>query len=347
MNWLRSILIAAVVGIASTFPTFASAQLPKPLDRTGRVLGFGWGDGYHTCTDSKIRLGANLPPKSFTAGHRFQHATARNGLIRQVGSTFYDQFDASNGRSCDGCGPQACDGAPITWIHGSHVTRGCDAGCDAAPGALSMPMEIIPPPVINEPKIGLPISTRVPEFNPFTIGAPMASAAAVKKHPIRPKPPALMRPRRISIPVSSKHPRKFAFTPPGIPESLLSPQPVPVATSTRHTVSSSTPAVLRPTHPDDENTSGALATEIISAAGVPSYVMEQPSATASAASGKPQPSRLGMSSVPTKPKVAARPSRLGAGTQSRDPILTRPTVEMATRRPESGDPVIFQPGIRR
>ena len=102
--WMAFVFIKLSVG---PLP-FARAEFPNPVQRLGRLQGFGWGDGYHTCSDAKLRIGADLPPKYYMQGHRPKGHPVRD-RVRQIGSTFYDHFDAANGRpSCRG----GCDAPP-------------------------------------------------------------------------------------------------------------------------------------------------------------------------------------------------------------------------------------------
>ena len=110
-RWIRVALLASVL----VFAGIASAEITEPLNRFGRTFGVGWGDGYHACGRDRIRLVADLPPRSYAA--RQHHAFSSRS---RVGLTFYDQFDASSGRACD-----SCDSAPSgTMIQGSQVSFG-------------------------------------------------------------------------------------------------------------------------------------------------------------------------------------------------------------------------------
>ncbi len=66
------VLCGAASGVLPLNATAQEASLPKafePLTRMGRTLGLGWGDGYHAC-DRDCRLPtADLPPRSYAAGH--------------------------------------------------------------------------------------------------------------------------------------------------------------------------------------------------------------------------------------------------------------------------------------
>ncbi|MEM6471736.1 MAG: hypothetical protein AAF802_19405 [Planctomycetota bacterium] len=53
-----------ILGFATAGST-AFADTTSIIDRAGRLLGFGWGDGYHACRDGGCRPGADLPPGSY------------------------------------------------------------------------------------------------------------------------------------------------------------------------------------------------------------------------------------------------------------------------------------------
>ena len=55
--------LASVAALAGS--TVATAGHPVSVQRLGRLLGFGWSDGYHVCRDSGLRPGADLPPQSY------------------------------------------------------------------------------------------------------------------------------------------------------------------------------------------------------------------------------------------------------------------------------------------
>ncbi|QEF99049.1 hypothetical protein Mal15_31080 [Stieleria maiorica] len=55
----------------------ARADHPATLQRVGRLLGVGWGDGYHVCRDGGCRPGADLPPHGFP--DQFGHKRCADG----------------------------------------------------------------------------------------------------------------------------------------------------------------------------------------------------------------------------------------------------------------------------
>ncbi|WP_197169047.1 hypothetical protein [Novipirellula galeiformis] len=64
-----------VLGGAGT----AEADVPNPLQQFGRMVGAGWGDGYHACKCSGFRPLADLPPRPYCygdCGAPCSHATA-------------------------------------------------------------------------------------------------------------------------------------------------------------------------------------------------------------------------------------------------------------------------------
>lgn len=63
----RTIRVAAAVTFVAVAAssTGVIAEHPASVQRLGRWLGVGWGDGYHVCRDGGFRPGADLPPASF------------------------------------------------------------------------------------------------------------------------------------------------------------------------------------------------------------------------------------------------------------------------------------------
>ncbi|MGB7342647.1 MAG: hypothetical protein WBD20_00390 [Pirellulaceae bacterium] len=109
---------------ATVVASTASAGGLEPLQRIGRTLGCGWGDGYHACQDSGFRPGADLPPRSYSkqfGGGCLPGSPCAGSWSPAGPGSYYDQFDAQfRGRSV-GCGGVGCD------------NPGCDApGCDSA-----------------------------------------------------------------------------------------------------------------------------------------------------------------------------------------------------------------------
>jgi len=89
-----AILTPLIGGVSPWAHSRAQAGFPETFDRTGRLIGSGWGDGYHSCHSSGVRPLANLPPRSYAA---------------RVG-TFGEKI-----AGCATCGPRALPGVgPIT-----------------------------------------------------------------------------------------------------------------------------------------------------------------------------------------------------------------------------------------
>lgn len=118
--WLRIAVISAT--LASTASPIAMVA-GEPVQRLGRTWGVGWGDGYHACNDSGLRLLDDLPPRSYSVSQRHRHAHGV-GMRHSTGATYYDHFDAhQSGVPCDRC-QAPVETAPQTVIMGSQVLRG-------------------------------------------------------------------------------------------------------------------------------------------------------------------------------------------------------------------------------
>ncbi|MFG0289650.1 MAG: hypothetical protein ACF8CQ_15830 [Rhodopirellula sp. JB044] len=72
----RAFIAAALIGpfAAACAPlgihsvnSIATAGFPETVQRSGRLCGCGWGDGYHACHSSGVRPLADLPPRSYAA----------------------------------------------------------------------------------------------------------------------------------------------------------------------------------------------------------------------------------------------------------------------------------------
>ena len=102
---LRRASLLLVIAGSCVVCSPVSAGKPFSLQRWGRLIGMGWGDGYHACRDGGFRPGADLPPQGY-----------------------YEQFGPKQQK-------QAC--AACNNIYGSQyglaVTHSCDEGnCDAS-----------------------------------------------------------------------------------------------------------------------------------------------------------------------------------------------------------------------
>ena len=98
-------LIAALTLAVNTTNTAAAnyvAGLGEACDCTARVIGLGWGDGYHACKSSDWSPRANLPPRSFVAYQRHQAKPRFRVCNYQLPRlTVYDHFDAGCESCCD------------------------------------------------------------------------------------------------------------------------------------------------------------------------------------------------------------------------------------------------------
>ena len=73
LHWL-----AAITAIGTSPLLISHANGGESLDRLGRLLGFGWSDGYHACSQDGFHLGENLPPRSYAADHALYAVSDRH-----------------------------------------------------------------------------------------------------------------------------------------------------------------------------------------------------------------------------------------------------------------------------
>ncbi|WP_182865083.1 hypothetical protein [Stieleria mannarensis] len=170
----------------------ARADHPATLQRVGRLLGVGWGDGYHVCRDGGCRPGADLPPHGFPDqfGHKkcadrcgqiYPAATAlprvRHGLPHLL--TGLPTLPPVSGPAVYSAGVAPC--------HVPHRNpANCDdAACDAAGCVGAGPM-IDATNTFPAPESILPADTPAGQ-SPTTGGAPLVN---VDQHqPAPPMPP--------------------------------------------------------------------------------------------------------------------------------------------------------------
>lgn len=129
---LLSILILTA-GVSTLAGSSALADNPH-VQRIGRWLGVGWGDGYHVCRDNGFRPGADLPPHGYP--HQFgpQAKPAACGQIYPPGTAMIRKQSA------------ACD------------VGGCDAGNighdlmpqSSTPQSVNLAPVVIPKPVMDQ-----------------------------------------------------------------------------------------------------------------------------------------------------------------------------------------------------
>ncbi len=127
-KWIRAAVIGVVLG-----PTTVSAEFPRPLETAGRLHGVCWGDGYHACASSGVRLGADLPPKSYSASYGARSQVKPMGIVHRIGATYYDRFDAANARACGACAPNAIRASAI---RASAIRASAIAGLSRRPMAF-------------------------------------------------------------------------------------------------------------------------------------------------------------------------------------------------------------------
>lgn len=161
---LIAVAAAAVVAASGSATSFA-AEVHGSVNQLGRLFGAGWGDGYHACESSGFRLGADLPPKSYSQRNRGP------SRIKRAAQTFYDHFDA--GRSYRPCDDVFCDSAPLI-INGSQVIQQPKGWTPSQvtedPGAPSVPTPA-PRPVPAQPErieIPSPVVPPAPELDQAT-----------------------------------------------------------------------------------------------------------------------------------------------------------------------------------
>ncbi len=89
---LLSLLGGMALGLSLGQPaggeSIVGGMVQDRIDRTGRYLGAGWGDGYHTCKGSCCRPGSDIPPVD-------ARTIARRKNFHKKMETFYDRFDAA------------------------------------------------------------------------------------------------------------------------------------------------------------------------------------------------------------------------------------------------------------
>lgn len=126
INRNKIMIHAVVCGCVWIQASVASADHPRPVERFGRWSGSGWGDGYHACESSGLRIAADLPPRTFSSTFGHSAKQCGNKACGQGGcsgcrTTFYDRFDAANAAMCD---QTSCDGVGCDGVYGFQATHG-------------------------------------------------------------------------------------------------------------------------------------------------------------------------------------------------------------------------------
>lgn len=144
----------AALGLAAADQTLpdAHADHPATMQRLGRLLGVGWGDGYHVCRDGGFRPGADLPSHGYP--DQFGHASCRDGCgsiyppgtgLSQVHSgpphllTGLPSLPAVSGPVVYPSGVAPCndEGCDASIFPSGNPPASCDdAGCDTALDSL-------------------------------------------------------------------------------------------------------------------------------------------------------------------------------------------------------------------
>ncbi len=218
----------------------AAAEFHGSVNQLGRVFGAGWGDGYHACESSGFRLGADLPPRSYSQRNR------QAGSVRQVARTFYDRFDAGRPRqNHSGCDVAAGCDSPAIVIDGSQVIqqpRVWPAPKPAAPATSIESDDSVSPLPLSSATIqpdGQPAKPRVADAEPVVA----ESSRILRRWPIRPaepvKQPTSAEPAQVPQPASTDSYAPVAKLQKIPMEMEKTPIPQP----------SATPRVIVPQHP--------------------------------------------------------------------------------------------------
>lgn len=312
---IAALLAACLAGFTSSA---VAAGGIEPIQRLGRCLGVGWGDGYHACASSGCRPGADLPPRSYASQFNNQQLAGSivSGKIVS-GCTFYDAFDAAGHCQCRGAGCETCRppkgggcfrgdcGRRARSCDGGCCDGGCDGCCD---GVCAAEIDHTGRQV-SEP--GQPVALPVPQgaaesfsqvIQPGDTGRLgdtgirlTAELAESQKRPIRPLPPRTK--RRISIPdpiVRPDLPRPIRPKPPVAKfksggDQIEMPYTVTVA-----------PALIK-TPPATAATERQIIDKAINDVVLPEYVRASPSQT------KPETSSAEKPKVEMVPQIATVP----------------------------------------
>ncbi len=259
-RWLIAIAASLLWPATDSF-----AEITTPINQLGRIVGAGWGDGYHACQTSGLRLGADLPPRSYS-----QRATGRStqGAHWQAGgvANFYDDFDAGSGRAVHRSQSLHQDIQGETSriiIDGSRVIQSPRGSSPLSPERA---MEVIPAPQGDPEFEGARLVPRAPQA---MMGAPVGARGtqagagldtALSKVPptiearpsVRPRPvrptlpprqvPVDLRSRRLDASVANTRTRRLP-----VPAEVASP----AAQTGRHMTT--TPRMSRPIHPGGQH----------------------------------------------------------------------------------------------
>ncbi len=186
---LRQSLTALTIVIITSCSSASWAGGIEPVQRLGRYMGFGWGDGYHACAKSGCRLGADLPPRSY-------HTQFNQACCPMVGAGCKSARRASSW-SCRKRAAGGCDsvGSQSETIHSDRPSNDSD-----------------PLPTPERPASASDAQASLGDQAPVQLTAELAES---QKRPIRPLPPRTE--RRINIPdpiIQADIPRPIRPQPP-------------------------------------------------------------------------------------------------------------------------------------
>ncbi|TWU48829.1 hypothetical protein Poly51_47330 [Rubripirellula tenax] len=159
------------LGSQSLTNATAAADQPAPVERLGRWSGYGWSDGYHACAGSGVRLGADLPPKSYADTRGANQGGMSRGKLdghgHMQGTTFYDRFDTARG--CDagtGCDAYGCDAGGCN--HFGHDPVGDNQAPYLARADVHQIQSTMPEPASTYTRVDVP-----PHLDPYSMDSPL------------------------------------------------------------------------------------------------------------------------------------------------------------------------------
>jgi hypothetical protein len=144
-------LTAVTTGNNATAAVFSCRQhVGDACDCAGRMLGIGWGDGYHASKRSVGQLGLDFPLLSYAAKKGYQVSLWTKTCQQKASCSrlydYFDYFDAECGGNCGG----GCEGCEGSW-------QGSDAALADMQPIEMQPQQ--PQPSIGEktvPSLGSP-----------------------------------------------------------------------------------------------------------------------------------------------------------------------------------------------
>lgn len=198
VNRKRRWIIAVIAALVA--PTAVRAEVSTHVNRLGRLVGAGWGDGYHACASSGRQWGADLPPRSY--------ADRQQPSLQCRAATFYDQFDwVPAHHQAGGCDSFGCDSASEILIDGSQVIQNSTSirppSTRAPVPTLSKPIGAVAPDATSMNRMPpAPIRRRVqsdrltetPPSIESLAPRPATTSQDARPMPVRPQPAVETRP---------------------------------------------------------------------------------------------------------------------------------------------------------